>query len=79
MKPFIFGHNSIDCAYINVTVMLKWWKLETAMKNRLMYIDQAIKESLGFARMSEYLIPYYLENVYLTTLKILKLFIITYY
>lgn len=34
-KPCCFNHNSKHCAYINVHVMLNWWKFEQEFKKSL--------------------------------------------
>lgn len=43
-KPCCFNHNSEHCAYINVHVMLNWWKTEQEFKRKFEKINTAIEE-----------------------------------
>ena len=44
IKPCVFLHNPLKCAYINVYVLLQWWKTERLIEERLANVNMAIAE-----------------------------------
>lgn len=60
LKPCVFNHSSVNCAYINVHVLLYWYKLEKQIDDRLEIVNTAIKEcySKGYRNLESELVKY---------------------
>lgn len=60
MKKCIFDHNPINCAYINVHLLLQWFKLEKLVQDRLNTVNLAIKECYkrGYLNLQTELVQY---------------------
>lgn len=73
MKPCCFNHNTKYCAYVNVHVLLDWWKSEEAFKKKIEKVNFAIDECFknNYANMTAETISYlpksfivnYIDNV----------------
>jgi hypothetical protein len=60
MIPCNFNHNTRNCAYVNVQVLLKWWKLEKLLEKKLELVNAAIKEcyTKGYIGMNPVFVKY---------------------
>lgn len=73
MKPCSFNHNQKHCAYVNVHVLLDWWKSDQEFKKRFEQVNLAIEYCFknNFSLMTEVLVGHlpksfivnYLEDV----------------
>lgn len=73
IKPCCFNHNPKHCAYVNVHILLDWWKTEQEFKKKIENIDSAIEECYkdNYDNMSKELVQslpksfilHYVENI----------------
>lgn len=59
-KSCSFKHNTLQCVYINVHVLLKWFQMEKLVQQRLEVVNKAIKNCYekGYNSMSSELVKY---------------------
>lgn len=60
MRACVFNHSPINCAYMNVHILLQWLKLEKLVEDRLRTVDLAIGECYrrGYKDLQTELVKY---------------------